>query len=103
MMYFRCSTCGKYAEKEASFRVGDKVNFVWQAVSASPQRTRIKVTTKTGKITSLANGSAVVRSRGKDYLLDQDVLSPANEPSALTVMMIGVCQCQLANSPQRKE
>ncbi|APV88269.1 hypothetical protein [Salmonella enterica] len=103
MMYFKCPTCGKYAEKEASFRLGDKVSFVWQVVSTTPQRARVRVTTKTGKVTSLTNSSAVVRSRGKDYLLDQGALSPANEPSPLTVMMTGVCQCQLANSPQRKE
>lgn len=92
MMFVKCPACGKYAEKEVTFRVGDKVKFVWQTATAN----HIRITSKTGKVTSLGGGSAVVRSRGKDYLLGQDVLSPVNEPSSLTVMMVGICQCAMA-------
>ncbi|EEQ6524717.1 hypothetical protein [Escherichia coli] len=93
MMFVKCPACGKYAEKEVPFRIGDKVSFAWQQVSMSARNTRIRITTKTGKITSVNNDSAVVRSRGKDYCLDKSCISPANEPSVLTVRMVGICQC----------
>lgn len=102
MMFVKCPTCGKYAEKEVPFCIGDEVSFVWRQVTISFRSTHVRITTKTGKITSVIHDSAVVRSRGKDYLLDKSCISPAYEPSALTVRMVGICQCQ-ANSPQPKE
>ncbi|MCB7134791.1 hypothetical protein LE270_22530 [Salmonella enterica subsp. enterica serovar Hillegersberg] len=100
MAYYKCSVCGKYARKDSTFCIGEKVNFAHQSITIRDRGSKIIIAMKAGKVVSVTNDIVEIRSGQKYYRVNKGNVSHTDEPSAVLVMITGKCQCQRAGAPQ---
>lgn len=72
-----------------AFKAGDRVQWTHVAARNSGERRQIGFTTRTGKIVTLGNGSALVRMRnGRTERVRLNSLRKEGEPSELTEAVV---------------
>lgn len=86
----RCEECDKYKATQKQLSEGDKVNF--PVVTSNRSRTRVSI--KTGKVLVVAEDYVSVVYRKKLTRCDYNQLSDPNGASELAVAMLGKCECK---------
>lgn len=86
----RCDKCDKFKAVDKVLKEGDKVDF--PVTSSNGRTTRVSI--RTGKISHFGLDTTAVIYRKKLYRVDNSNLSDPDGASALSVALMGECDCK---------